>query len=136
MRKVTEKDILAFTYEFVKKVCEIDPYLIDYSYEYVIRWDKKELPLDSISDYEFTLEDLLDCIDPAKYHVTEYSGCDGCIACLFVEGDLYELLYYYEGYGYGGEKAKQLLYALDEITDKYGMFYSWTGAGSIALYEK
>ena len=136
MRKVvTEKDILAFTYEFVRKVCEIDETLL-YG-DYVMRFGKRELELDCATpSFGYTLEELPDCTNPAEYHVREYDSDEDheCIAYLGIEGDLYELLYYYEAYGYGGEKAEELWWDLVNLSDKYGMVYVWSG-GAIAFYD-
>ena len=146
MRKVTEKDILAFTYEFVKKVSEIDKdllYCYSDDYDYVMRFGKNEIMLDDVSKFaapfEIPMEEIRETLPgyvyPAEYHVTEYSGCaENCIACLFVEGDLYETLYGYEAYGYGGEKAKELWWALVTLSDKYGMVYELCG-GNVPFYD-
>ena len=146
MRKVTEKDILAFTYEFVKKVCEIDKDLLYYGddddYAYVMRFGKSEITLDTVScfvaPFDIPIEEIRETLPgyvyPAEYHVTEYSGCENCIACLFVEGDLYEILYSYEAYGYGGKKAEEIWWTLVKLSDKYGMVYELRG-GNVPLYD-
>ena len=135
MGKVTEKDILAFTYEFVRKVCEVDEALL-YG-NYVMRFGKRELELDcAIPSYGYTLEELPDCAYPAEYHVSEYGDDEEheCIAYLCIEGRLYETLYNYEGYGYGGESAEELWRAFVRLSDKYGLYYSWCG-GAVAFYD-
>ena len=135
MKNVTEKDILAFTYEFVRKVCEIDETLL-YG-DYVMRFGKRELELDCATpSFGYTLEELPDCAEPAEYHVREYGSDEDheCIAYLCIEGDLYETLNSYDAYGFGGEKAKELWWTLVTLSDKYGMVYSWCG-GAIAFYD-
>ena len=147
MRKVTEKDILAFTYEFVKKVWETDKdllYCYSDDYDYVMRFGKNEIMLDDVSrfaaPFEIPIEEIRETlpgyVSPAEYHVREYDSDEDheCIAYLCIEGDLYGTLNSYDAYGFGGEKAKELWWALNTLSDKYGMVYSWCG-GAIAFYD-
>ena len=147
MRKVTEKDILAFTYEFVKKVCEIDKdllYCYSDDYDYVMRFGKSEIDFNTVScfaaPFEIPIEEIRETlpgyVDSAEHHVREYISDEDheCIAYLVIEGDLYETLSSSDAYGFGGEKAEELWWALNTLSDKYGMVYVWSG-GAIAFYD-
>ena len=134
MGKVTEKDITAFACEFALKVCEIDETLIDS--DHVMHVGQKEFSLDFVLCFDITPEEAYKHTYAAEHHAREYGSDEEheCIAYLCIEGELYETLYNYEGYGYGGDTAEELWRAFVRLSDKYGMYYSWCG-GAVAFYD-
>lgn len=140
MGNVTEKDILSFAAEFVKRVYKINHLLIYYGMkDYYIHWGNKKLMLYEIykcvnRENDPTPEALLEKCTVTETDVGEFTGKDKCIAYLVCEGELYNTMYYYQAYGDGGKKAKSVWSAAQSLSKKYGMWFDWS-SGAMIFYE-
>ena len=156
MGKVTEKDIIACAYELIKEICKEDEEVLVFS-GYTLSWEKRKKKIDfrellegySIDELD-TDEDIIaeNIFDLTKYNEDakrfnfiiepepEVDPDDDSIAIIFCEGNLYEILYCYEGFGSGGKRAERLYDMINNIADKYGMIAGLDRVGRISLYEK
>ena len=145
MSKMNQKQIWNFAKDLAKKLYEIDEYCFGeeevrtkdisismyylsclakakskgYKYAYQERFEK--------SDGWYESEDKLEDIIP---RVAEDEDIE---AVFFCEGDLWEQLYYTEGYGSRDETKNAIYKAFVETVNKHGMWYEW-GSGTIFLY--
>lgn len=142
MGKVTERDIAEFALDFINKLSEIDEDYLDYWDQYwEIRFGNVKFTFLDIRDSEWMAEDMLRISAQAKAEpeneepdVREFTDNEHCVAYLVIEGDLYEKMYYCQGYGAGGEEAQKYLDALDTAVQDHNMRYDWAG-GAIILYD-
>lgn len=74
-------------------------------------------------------EDRLEDVD-----VKEFTDNEHCAAHLDIESDVYNAMYFYEGFGEGGEEAKKYLDALNSGAKDHNMWYNW-GCGGAILYD-
>ena len=156
MGKVTEKDIIACAYEFIKEICKEDEEVLVFS-GYTLSWEKRKKRIDfrellegySIdeldTDEDIITENIFDLIkyneDAKRFNLIiepepEVDPDDDSIAIIFCEGNLYEILSIYEGFGSGGKRAERLYDMINNIAEKYGMIAGLDRAGAISLYEK
>ena len=135
MGKATERDIVAFAVDFVKKVKEIDKRILGDCYsEYVFRWSNKKISLNDIHEGDLTVDDVLEKCEVAEETVSEFTDDDECVAYLAAEGELYEMMYYFEAYGRGGKKAKVILKAARMAANNNGLYFEW-GGGSLKFFD-
>lgn len=135
MGKLTERDIVAFAVDFVKKAKEIDKRILgDCHSEYVFRWSNKKISLNDIHEGDLMVDDVLEKCEVAKETVSEFTDDDECVAYLAAEGELYEMMYGYEAYGNGGKKAKALFTAAEVSARNNGIYFEW-GGGSLKFFD-
>lgn len=133
--KVTEKDIISFTVEFVNKVCTVDRgIIIRGKNDYSMRWGGKEIMLYNICKEKLTVEGVLDKFTDTEIDVKKFINNERCIAYLICEGELYSTMYNCEGYGEGGKDAQKLLDAMNDLSNKYGMRFDWA-SGAMIFYD-
>ena len=115
MGKVTERDIAEFAVDLTNRLFNIDEeYFDDLSQDWELRWGKFNVTIGDIHDWEWTVDKLLEFAADAKDNVgemdvKEFTDDKHCVAYLVIEGDLYEKMYYYEGYGEEGKEAEKYL---------------------------
>ena len=150
MGKLSEKELVLFIAEFAWAVEKINSDLLDY--EVLLRYGNSIIYLPDVM-LEGTLKEIekkVEDIDALKKwglinepddgsSLSDYYDDEDCEGYLVCYGDLYDKMYGYEAYGkdiYGdGDEAKQLYNALEDITDKHGLWYEWCSRG-ILLYAK
>lgn len=140
MGQFSERDIAEFAVDLTKRLCDIDEeYFEELSMDWELRWGKFNIKLGDIHDRRYTADKLLEYAadvkdDPEETDVKEFTDDEHCVAYLVIEGDLYEKMYYCQGYGAGGEEAQKYLDALDTAVQDHNMRYDWAG-GAIILYD-
>lgn len=147
MGKMSKEQILSFAIELATKIGEIDNEILEYSQ---IRFSDYYIDLLTLVEVEekrckgtegwseelFAKEGMWqEENDDEKLEeiVPRVAEDEDIEAVIFCEGDLYEMLYYYEGYGSGGEDAKKIYDAFVKATEKHDLWYEW-GSGIIYLY--
>lgn len=135
MKKLTERDIVAFVVDFVRKVQEVDECLLDdYGEWSIFRWGNKKITLYDIYAGALTIDDVLENCETTEETVNDFTGHDDCVAYLIIEGDLYEMMYNCEAYGRGGKKTKAILKAARVAANSNGLYFEW-GGGSLLFFD-
>lgn len=135
MKKLTERDIVAFVVDFVRKVQEVDECLLDdYGECSIFRWGNKKITLYDIYAGDLTVDDVLEKCGVTDETVGDFSGYEDCVAYLSADGELYEMMYYCEAYGRGGKKAKAILKAARVAANSNGLYFEW-GDGSLLFFD-
>lgn len=142
MGQFSERDIAEFTIDLINRLCEIDEeYLNEWDEDWEIRFGNVKFTFLDIRDNERTAEKLLYLSEISKAEpeneepdVREFTDDEHCVAYLVIESDIYDKMYYFEGYGEGGEDAEKYLDALNAASKAHNMRFDWAG-GAIKLYD-
>lgn len=138
MGKKTCLEMLEFGMAYAKKCAELEEKLeIDlWLWDSELRFDNLSISLDTLSDCE-DVEEALGYTNEPDHTLEELTGnkyLDGVILC---EGDVYEALYYFQGYSdtstFGKEATITMNDELRKILEKYGFFMDLSRSGTIQL---
>ena len=149
MGKMTKEQLIAFSRELAWKIYQVDEDVLD---EVVVQVSHTIMSLDMLARIEegkIMFKDYVappdTCTNPylLGYWETEESleesiprvaEDEEIEAVLFCEGELWEKLYYAEGYGTTDKKTKEIYEAFVQTVDKHGLWYEW-GSGIVFLYR-
>lgn len=141
MGLMSKREVFAAEYDFVKECYAIEEEFDTYFGlpNSTIRVEDEIADFDSINEAD-NVDQAFEYLEKANCTVEKLTSeefMDGVINC---EGELYEILYYYEGYGsvsyYGKEITKALYNRLSEVLSRHGFELDLTRPGSIMLMSR
>ena len=145
MSKMNQKQIWNFAKELAKKLYEIDEYWFheeeirtkDISISMYYLSQLAEAETEGYEEYcegsEEYYDGLYESEDKLEDIIPRVAEDEDIEAVFFCEGDLWEQLYYTEGYGSRNKITNAMYKAFVQTVNKHGMWYEW-GSGIIFLY--
>ncbi len=145
MSKMSNEQVWKFAREFAKKLYEINEYWFhtetvrtrDITISLYYLSCLAEAECEEYEEYceggEEYVDGLYESEDKLEDIIPRVAEDDTIEAVMFCEGDLWELLYYYEANGSNDEESTAIYQAFVRTVAEHGMWYEW-GDGTIYLY--
>ena len=138
MSKKTNLEILEFGIEYAKKCKELEErFEIDLNTHITrLRFDRYSTALHILTDCE-NAEKVIALVKKEKIGLDEFLDSEYYDGVLICEGNVYEVLYYYSGYGdtsiFGEYATKTVYKELSHVLEKHGFQLDLTRSSSILL---